>query len=295
MPLSTEEQALFDHARASVPRWLTTGKTAVLEWLHGFVKIFDPVRALAQVYLDGIYLDSATGRWLDAHARDRDTTRREDETDAVLRERIRQVEDAVTDLALQHGINTIIGAQIDISTDSAITIYDVDNTTHKVITIETGTYSASEIETLITSQLYPGWKFWFVNGRAYFDSRDEDGNSRVFNLVWSNSFIRLAFGFSAGATDWDVPNDGWYRSDIYPLDGFCAITHLRRDRAHMHGSDPGDPTAFLDRGYRMANSLTPMTYLVMLPVSSTATKAAVEEYLRQYGPAGYKFIVAYNP
>lgn len=290
MALSTEEQALFDHARNAVPRWLTTGKRALLEWLTGFVKVMDPVRALAQTYLDGIYFDTATGRWLDAHARDRDTTRREDELDPSLRERIRQVEDAVTSPALQRGINAIIGAEIVFPFDSDITIWDATNTAQRTIILPAGTYTAAEMEAFFAERLYPGWRFWFHNARAYFDSRDEAGIPQEFNLAWGDSEHQEALGFAFDAIDWVVATDGWYRSTIYPLPGFSAITNLRRQRAHMH--IPGESTAFLSRGYRMSG-MRPMVYLVSLPAGDASQKAAVSEYLRQYGPAGYKYVVNY--
>jgi hypothetical protein len=414
MPLSPEAQALFDHAKRSLPRWITSGIATVLEWLYGFVAIFDPVMLLAQEWLDGIYLDTATGRWLDQHARDRDTTRRLDEEDDVLRERLRQVEDAITDPALQRGVNAIIGASVIFGDPATITISDEDNTTPRTISVPAGpgpgfSYTARQIEDLIVSQLFDGWRFFFLNGRAYFDSRDPvTGLSRDFTVAFSTQDAADALGFfTSVATNWNTATDGWYRSDQanltssgWNLPGFCGITHLRRDRAHfgpqretlidtmlestsattytvtfqndgtgtgsttstgtdvtfhyqpnvttignfeteitswnaIHfedlqvatpsvrpstvipttqdnwlvnvGSVPvkaGDPTvqtgteavAFMSRGYRMTYADRPMGYVVLLPMDVAATADAVTEYLRQYGPAGYKAIVEYkNP
>lgn len=60
MPLSAEQQALFDHARRALPRWLTRGKTAALEWLHAYTQTFDSVRSQSKNWLDATYIDNAS-------------------------------------------------------------------------------------------------------------------------------------------------------------------------------------------------------------------------------------------
>ncbi len=119
MSLSSEAQALFDHAKNAIPRFITDGKNSALEWLYAFVAIFDPVRSQGQDYLDLTYLDGATGRSLDQHARDRGTARRLGETDDTLRERLRAIEDMVTEPALKAGVNAILEAA-GISTDCSL-------------------------------------------------------------------------------------------------------------------------------------------------------------------------------
>src|SRR5258705_8592656 len=110
MALTAEQQALFDHARRSLPRWLTRGKTAVLEWLHAFTQTFDTVRAQGQDWLDITFLDNATGAELDQHALDRGTTRRSGESDATLRERLRNITDVVTEPALKVAVDALLAA-----------------------------------------------------------------------------------------------------------------------------------------------------------------------------------------
>lgn len=180
MSLSSEAQALFDHARQSLPRWLTRGKSAVMEWLHAFTQIMDQARIQGQDWLDITLLEYAAGAELDQHAADRGTSRRANESDATLRNRLRQITDAVTIPALKIAINSILA------------------------------------------------------------------------------------------------------TNLLPA---CTIFNLRQNRAHYQ--IPTASTAFLSRGYRMgANRL--MAYIVILPYGTTAAIGeAVEEYLRQSGPAGY--------
>lgn len=108
MPLSSEAQALFDHAKQSLPRWLTGAASAALEWMYGFTEIMDEVRVQGQDWLDITLLENAVGVELDQHAADRGTSRRVGETDAVLRERLRQITDALTEPALKAGVDAIL-------------------------------------------------------------------------------------------------------------------------------------------------------------------------------------------
>ena len=110
MALSSEDQALFDHAKQSLPRWLTSGVGAALEWLYGFVAEFSPVRTQGQAWVDITYISNATGVELDQHARDRGTSRRSGESDAALQTRLQQIDDAVTQPALMAGVNAILAA-----------------------------------------------------------------------------------------------------------------------------------------------------------------------------------------
>src|SRR5260221_10293404 len=110
MTLSSEAQALFDHARNSVPRWLTRGKTTVLEWLNADTGVFDSARVQGQSWLDITYIFQAFGTNLDQHARDRGTVRRAGESDTDLQYRLIHITDAITEPALKTSINAILAA-----------------------------------------------------------------------------------------------------------------------------------------------------------------------------------------
>lgn len=110
MSLSTEAQALYDHAKQSLPRWLTEGKNSVREWLYGFVSIFDPVRSQGQDWLDITFITNASGVELDQHALDRGTIRRDGEDDATLRLRLISIQDAVTEPAIKTAVDILLAA-----------------------------------------------------------------------------------------------------------------------------------------------------------------------------------------
>lgn len=289
MPLSAEEQSLFDHARNALPRWLTTGKTAVLEWIYAFVAIFEAVRVLANEYLEGVFLNTATGRWLDQHARDHDTIRLVGETDADLRARIRLADDAVTDPALQAGVNAILGVSITIAAPGTITLYDAVNGATGTVTLAATTYTFEALTTLVRAALPAGWSFAFINARARFNATNATTSATVpFDVTFSSVGIRNSFGFAANASAWVVGTSGYYESTTL-IPSACGIIHLRRQRGHFQTTTR---TAFLNRGYRMTNAAQPMTYVVQLPLLAAApAKIAVEEYLRLFGPAGFLYLV----
>ncbi|HEY6018963.1 MAG TPA: hypothetical protein VIY48_03445, partial [Candidatus Paceibacterota bacterium] len=78
---------------------------------------------------------------------------------------------------------------------------------------------------------------------------------------------------------------------------------LRRDAAHASRHD-----AMLSRGMRVGAKFfagvdpltgvagTPMIYIVILPTGTSSTvQKAITEYLRQYGPAGYAYVIEVSP
>lgn len=233
MALTSAAQALFDHARNSLPRWVTSGKNSALEWLYAFGEIYEAVHIQATEYLAGIFLNTATGRWLDQHARDRDTTRRVDETDTVLRERLRQIEDSITDPALQAGINAIIGAQITITVGGTISFYDYTNAVEKILTLPVATYTHSEFLAIVRAALPAGWTAQIINGRLRFDAKyTVTGANALFDVVYSHPSIATDLGFTGDALTWNVTVSGYYESTTL-LPGAVAINHLRRGRAHF--------------------------------------------------------------
>lgn len=108
MPLSFEAQGLFDHARRSLPRWLTKGKTTALEWLYAYVAIFDPTFLQGQEWHSLTKFQVAHGSYLDQHAIDRGTSRRLGESDTALRSRLRNITDALTIPALKTAIDQLL-------------------------------------------------------------------------------------------------------------------------------------------------------------------------------------------
>lgn len=298
MPLSSEAQALFDHARNSLPRWLTGSALAALEWLYGFTEIFEEVRGQAKTWIDLTYLGTAAGAELDQHARDRGTTRRLGETDAVLRERLRNISDAVTEPALIDGVNKILAQNGDgMLAELIVKDYTVSGWNSKIqayFTVAAGPIGFSYGSDLTLTMVDDGTDPAIIEGNVEGDPniiiRFKAGTttrSEVETLLNSGDLIQV-IEFS------DSPSSVLTADDIFGPVNFtyppCAVVTLRRDGAYCQTN--GDCTAFMSRGYRIGHTGRPMAYIFILPYGTDAPTAnAVAEYLRQYGPGGYIYYV----
>lgn len=277
MSLSSEAQALFDHARHSLPRWLTGKAGAALEWLHAFTQVFDQVRLQGQDWLDVTLLDNASGAELDQHAKDRGTSRRAGETDSALRERLRQITDAVTEPVLIAGTDEILKSQgakaiIEVAnyvTTGWNTIFESIDPGGTGITFEAisdGTNPPTLVETAdtVTVHFSAG-----VTTRAAVEAL----------ITASSTLIQVKTASAAGNM---AAGDDFGPKYLV----LSVLVNLRRDRGHCH--TVGSCRAFMGRGYRMCNANRPMGYIVIVPYpTTTQTANAVKEYLRQFGPAGY--------
>ena len=109
MALTSDEQELFDLAKANLPKELF--RASPQEPLQAAAKIIGAARAQLKAWVEAAYLKTSTGDWLEQHAKDRSTRRQTQESDAALRERLRRVEDALTPSALLSAINAILAAE----------------------------------------------------------------------------------------------------------------------------------------------------------------------------------------
>lgn len=110
MALTSRQDALYRWLKSAVPSWLFGGPNAVNETWEAMAVVFEAVQAAGERLLDTTYLLRATGSWLDVHAREHGTSRRLNETDDSLRERLRTPEDAVTEPALEDAADAILTA-----------------------------------------------------------------------------------------------------------------------------------------------------------------------------------------
>lgn len=296
MPLSSEAQSLFDHARNSLPRWLTGAASSVLEWLYGFTEIFDEVRAQGQDWLDISYILNATGVELDQHAADRGTSRRAGESDATLQQRLRSVEDSVTEPTLWDSVDKILDhthqAYLQVQdytvsgwntllyvADSYVagnggpfsTLTMVDDNTNPATLVETPDLSIQPLGTMIHSVVH------YKSGTT---------TRAQFEALFSTSQVFYVGTASASGGTALTAGDAFTIKRAH-LAGMVA---LRRDRGHFQIPTKGH--AFMSRGYRMTNANRPMAYIFICPYGTTAAEAnAIREYLRQNGPAGYLYYI----
>lgn len=99
MPLTDQEQEIYDVLKSTLPRWFWHQVTNEETWF-AFVKIFDELRTKMDSLLEATQILQASSFWLDLHARDRGLFPQNGESDAALQERIRNYADAVTPAAI---------------------------------------------------------------------------------------------------------------------------------------------------------------------------------------------------
>lgn len=287
MPLSSEEQALFDHMRNMVPRWLTEGPNSKKEWLYAFAHILEAARLQGQLWIDLTYLDLAVGIELDQHAIDRGTSRQNGESDAALRERLRSISDAITDPALTAGVDQILDGTGQLA-DFRVQAYTKSGWTSELETYFT--VSAGGPQTQLTFQTVndgtnPATLVQTGNAAVLHYSAGVTTRAQAETLINASTIFRVKTSTASSASTLTA-NDVFGPKRFY----LSRIVGLRRDRGFMHVS--GSSTAFLSRGYRMTNHGRPMSYIIILPFGTTAATAlSVGEYLRKNGPAGFLYIV----
>lgn len=280
MALTADEQKLYNFAKDALPAWVPDGD----EFLMGAAKMFGGVKALID-YLFGMTLigtavgpTATTPDWLGQHAIDRGTRRQLDEEDPALRERLRNIPDALTRLALLTSIDAIIAAEGIVGVGALVELpqhgahsgeYVSDTGTGGVFTKDGTTMKFTPTTAWARP---PFWAPDLVPTRstqlviAGADEATNDGTHDITGLDGNAALYTDADGVAdaadAGVT-WTVQTldvDGNLR------DGFAR--------------------AYSQRGYRGAR-LRPPILVVILPYGTTAaTEASVTEALRQKKAAG---------
>lgn len=110
MALTAVEQAYFDHTRQALPRFLFQLSTAPQDVLGAYAKMYGSFDDQLQEWLTQAYIKTSSDIWLDQHARDYGTTRRDGESDPELRVRLGQSKNVVVGRLLLAQVNAILAA-----------------------------------------------------------------------------------------------------------------------------------------------------------------------------------------
>lgn len=286
MSLNANEQEFLDFALAALPRWMREDD----EFLRGSAKLFGAARVQTDYWFGQTLIKNATGAigsepdWLREHARGRGTDRQGSEADPALRNRIRNVPDALIRSAILDAANAILAASsiagscamVELPRDSAITGQyspDADLLLGGTFTAGVGTNMIFTPAKPFAAIPYrapsvPGFiRSYFINIAA--TAAGNTGSFPITGIVGNGvQFVNAVGvpGVDANA-DWAVG---------------------RRDEDGNARS--GFRKAFASHGYR-AGALRPMIVLI-LPFGSTAsTETSIREMLRQKKAAGMGFRV----
>lgn len=280
MALTTEEQRFYDFAKDALPAWIPDGD----EFLMGAAKMFGGVKTLIDYLFPGqTLIGNATGAtattpdWLNQHARDRGTNRQLDEDDPTLRQRLRNVPDALTRVTLLSAINAILVANGVVGASAMVELP------------KDGAHSGEYVADT-------GIGGTFVVAGSAVKFTPTGAWARPPYWATNLSPMRSTQLVIAGAAD--AANDGTHT--IIGVDGNAA---RYTDASAVAGADPtvawtvetldaegnvrdGFARAYSQRGYRSARILA-LRLVIILPFGSTAaTEASVREALRQKKAAG---------
>lgn len=281
MSITEKEQQLLDFVNATLPHWFTDAERPK-EYINACAKIFGDVLEVNEFWHDQTYILKAVGAsagepdWLNQHAIDYGTHRQENETTEALRDRLRNVPDAVTAPSLLAATLAILEAE-GISGTAVILNLRRDRAFLGTFTSDQGTGGK------IIGPVIGSIARFQASGRSYLPVPDYDRLYLSGASNPSNNGTFLIVGFDGDYIEY------WNAS---------AVTETFPGTWKLIKYNPTEATALWDtftrahlsRGYRLG--LSRSCFVIILPYGSTAgTAAAVAEMLRQKKGAGVVAIV----
>ena len=290
MALTAEQQKILEFAARAMPWWFGSDDRAQ-EYLGLAATVMGNAKVIADEWFGNTLILTAPGAtgsdpdWLAQHAADRGTTRRQNETDDALRERLRTFEDAVTRPALITGIQAILDAD-SISYDADVypgivemprdLAYMVTTTADSGTGGELTAPGAGDVQTFTPDTPFAGVPYRepeeAVTHKLVISGAAVGGNDGTFTITGilgdACTYVNASGGASDDATlSWTV--------DRYDRDG-NKLTGWR--------------DSYMSRGDRMGTG--PNGLIIILPFGATAaTQAAVIEFMRTSSGAGVKTYV----
>lgn len=274
MPLTSNEQKLFDFAVSSLPPWFVV-RDRTREIMQSMAKIFGEAYYQADAYFDESLILQAVGIYLDQHARDRGTFRQTGELDASLRIRLRTVEDAVTLPVITTQVQAIIDSEGIVGAPAFVELR-LDRAYFGDFTSDTGTGGVFTNPSGNTFLFTPTDKFLApprIGDDIVFSGANSAGNDGTFEV---DAIVDDAVQYENA-------------SGVAEGDGAVSWTWQKRDPSDDAVID-GFNKSYLSRGFRVGSEV--WTIVIILPFGcSTTTQSAVREMLRQKKAAGVKAIV----
>ncbi len=298
---SADEQKLYDWLRSALPRYLFQDDAAAEEIWGAIVKGLQPVREQVDGWLAETFILTSDGMWLNQHARDRGTFRQEDETDVVLRDRLRTIEDAVTPTEILAAINALLDAA-GVAGDAFMVELRRDKAHMGTWTlVASGTGGTFGTDGNGTASFTPTALPWSIGwplssgGEAFMFSLVITGAAAAANNTPVISHDFLIQGLDGDAVTYD------YGSEVAGLDA-TVLWEVHRYVAHgppyllsasveaLPPTGAGRKMAYLSRGYRIAKGDGwPSGFIIILPWGTDeATALAAAEALRKKAAGGFK-------
>jgi len=273
MPFTAEETAIYDWIRGSLPSWLFERARAEEE-MGALVKIFARVQTQVDFWrAQGGILTAvgATGLepdWLGQHARDRDTSRANAETDAALRQRLRTFTDMLTRPALLALIDAMLDAGGVSSNDFGLVELRRDRAWFLTRQQSTGTGAGADAFTKV------GTTMTLTLAAAPW-------------AAWMQGKILTIAGATSGANNGDFTITGFTGNTGVKYTNASGIAETYGGTWKVNGALHNRKDAYFGRGYRMSGPGQPAAMVAITPFGTTeALRLAIHEALRQRKAAG---------
>jgi hypothetical protein len=294
---SAQETELYDWLRSSLPRWFFEDDEDAQEIWGAIVKGSQPTRAQADQWLEATYILTAEDIWLDQHARDRGTFRQSGESDDVLRDRLRTVEDAVTPPALKAAVDSVLAAAGVAGTCALVELRRDRGYFGRwdPLTGTGGTFgeAATALFTPDVAFTFPPLQAGGSSGEPFDFALVITGSADPADDSPVNSYDFMITGLDGeavkyadpGLTTGPDPTTAW---EVHRyVDGTTSLLTASVEALPPTGA--GRKKAYLSRGWRMGSSGRPSSLIVILPYGTdAATALAVAEALRRKAAGGFR-------
>lgn len=284
MAFSAEEQKIFDFAKSALPKWYFQDSARAEEEFGAFVKSFDGSRAQIKAYFDQSLIAGADGTgadYLNQHAKDRGTSRRDSETDPGLRLRLKNIEDALTRPLLIQQAQVIIDDVPIVGTVAMVELRR-DKAFFGDSVADGGGGGTFELLTGIEMKFTPSAGFALPVLVEFEESGMWGPPNAVFSLSTSS-------GNNGTFAVKRLDGDGVVYDNASGVAEAAAVWKLNKRDIDGNERD-GRARAYFSRGYRMGSEGTAI--IMILPFGcTTVVSDAVEEAVRQKKGAGVLLIV----
>lgn len=274
MALTATEQRLFDWAKAQLPEWFVHGEREE-EFLAAAAKQHGIALELAQNWLGQTMILVAVGPtggdadWLNMHAGERNTSRQDPEGDPALRQRIRNVEDAITPPILLKAAQDIVDAEGIVGTVAMVEM-PAQGAYTRLLVADTGVGGEFSLDAPF-AQFKPDTKPkapWLLSGDTLVLAGSlTPANDGSYSISSSSPLAGDNIRYTNGGA---VPE----------VDPGVSWTHYKKNKVTPFEVVDEFQSSFASRGYRTVTRKP--TIIMILPFGCTdSTSVSVLEMLRQ--------------
>ncbi len=274
-PSGTDHDKLFAHIRDAMPAPFRGDRP--FEDIHAVAAQYELTMAQMREWSAMMFITTATGVWLDAHAQDRGTFRQAGETDEELRARIKTLQDVVTEPALLAAAQAIVDAAGIVGVVAYVNLRR-DRAFYGPLVADTGT----------------GGTFSALRGVQGFEPATDFAGPPFRDIAPTVEHRLVISGAAAPANNGTFTITGLAEdAALFVNGGFSpAVDGGLAWSVTVHDVDGNERTGFqrsyYSRGYRYGSSGLPGVYILILPYGcAPATVLSVEEMIRQRGPGGF--------